>query len=209
MFTGIVEERGTIVRIDTNRAIADISVRAPHVAEDLAVGDSVAVDGCCLTATHVDAGVFAAQLTPETMTRTTFGDRSDGDAVNLERPLAAGSRLGGHLVLGHVDATGAVAAHDNGVLIIDAPAELARYLVAKGSVTVAGVSLTIVDAAPSGRFSVALIPHTAEATTLGALSAGARVNLEVDVIAKHVERLLAAGVDTPYRPASTSPEDAA
>lgn len=209
MFTGIVEERGTVAALDERDGIVEIGVQASVVTEDLDIGGSMAVDGCCLTATRVADDAFAAQLTPETMQRTTFGDRRVGDVVNLERPLAAGARLGGHLVLGHVDATGQVVAYQDGRLTIDAPEELARYLVAKGSVTVAGVSLTIVDAAATGRFSIALIPHTAEVTSLGALGPGDRVNLETDVIAKHVERLLAAGIDTPYRRSFTPPEDAA
>ena len=185
MFTGIVEELGTVRRIDPD---GRIEFNAAKVASTLDVGASVAVNGCCLTAIELGADWFAVEAVPETLSRTNLDSLKEGSRVNLERPLALGGRLDGHLVQGHVDATGEVLdpAPD---LRISAPADVLRYVVEKGSITVDGVSLTVVDVGDTS-FSVAVIPHTAEVTTLGHRRTGDRVNLEVDLIAKYVERLL-------------------
>ncbi|MBW3546871.1 MAG: riboflavin synthase [Actinobacteria bacterium] len=188
MFTGLVEEVGTIA----DRHGGRLRIAASRVLEGMAVGASVAVDGCCLTAVDLGDGWWEADVSDETRRRTTLGDRPVGDRVNLERPLRLADRLGGHLVQGHVDAVGQVL-HPAPDLRIGVPDHLARYLVAKGSVAVDGVSLTVVEAG-GGDFTAAVVPHTAEVTTLGGKGAGDRVNLEVDVVAKYVERLLAAGV---------------
>ena len=190
MFTGIVEEMGRIrARLDGGRFEIDASV----VLEDLAVGDSVAHNGCCLTVVEIgnlEAGEqwYAVEAVPETLSRTNLDDLAPGDVVNLERPVRLSDRLGGHLVQGHVDAIGEVVtpAPD---LRVRTPPQLARYVVEKGSIAVDGCSLTVV-AAEDDAFTVAVIPHTAEVTTLGRRRAGERVNLEVDVLAKYVERLM-------------------
>ena len=188
MFTGLVEEVGTVARWHGGR----LRIAATRVLEGMAVGSSVAVDGCCLTAVELGDGWWEADLSDETLGRTTLGDRPVGDPVNLERPLRLADRLGGHLVQGHVDAVGEVVrpAPD---LRISVSRDLARYLVPKGAVAVDGVSLTVVGAGGDG-FTVAVVPHTAEVTTLGRTGAGDRVNVEFDVVAKYVERLMAAGV---------------
>jgi riboflavin synthase len=184
MFTGIVEELGAIASIEGDR----VRVAAATVTEDARVGDSIAVDGCCLTVVATGDGWWEADVSDETRKRTTLGDRSPGDPVNLERPVRAQDRLGGHIVQGHVDGVGSivVAAPD---LRVRMPRELLRYIVGKGSVTVDGVSLTVVDVLDDG-FTVAVIPHTAAVTTLGRKGPGDQVNLEVDVTVKYVERLL-------------------
>jgi riboflavin synthase len=185
MFTGIVEELGSIVSIEGQR----VRIAASVVTEDAKTGDSIAVDGCCVTLVDQGPGWWEADITDETSKRTTFGDRVPGDPVNLERPLRLADRLGGHIVQGHVDGVGEIVepAPD---LRVRAPRELLRYIVEKGSVAVDGVSLTVVDVLDDG-FTVAVIPHTAAVTTLGRKRAGDRVNLEVDVTVKYVERLLA------------------
>jgi len=190
VFTGIVEEMGRVrARLDSGRFEIDASV----VLEDLAVGDSVAHNGCCLTVVEIgnlEAGEqwYAVEAVSETLSRTNLDDLAPGDVVNLERPVRLSDRLGGHLVQGHVDAIGEVVtpAPD---LRVRTPPELARYVVEKGSITVDGCSLTVV-VAEDDAFTVAVIPHTAEVTTLGRRRAGERVNLEVDVLAKYVERLM-------------------
>jgi len=184
MFTGIVEELGAIASIEGDR----VRVAAGTVTEDARVGDSIAVDGCCLTVVATGDGWWEADVSDETRKRTTLGDRSPGDPVNLERPVRAQDRLGGHIVQGHVDGVGSIvaAAPD---LRVRMPRELLRYIVGKGSVTVDGVSLTVVDVLDDG-FTVAVIPHTAAVTTLGRKGPGDQVNLEVDVTVKYVERLL-------------------
>jgi len=184
MFTGIVEELGTVARIDGSR----LRIAARTVLDDAAVGDSIAVNGCCVTVVALGEGWWEADVTPETLARTTMGGLAAGDAVNLERPVRVTDRLGGHIVQGHVDGVGEVVAPAPD-LHVRVPPGVARYTVEKGSVTVDGVSLTVVDALDDG-FTVAVIPHTAEVTTLGRCRPGARVNVEVDVIAKYVERLL-------------------
>lgn len=188
MFTGIVEELGTVASRDGAR----LRLAARRVLDDVVLGASIAVNGCCLTvvAWDAEAGWWEADVSDETYRRTALGELSAGDAVNLERPVRLADRLGGHLVQGHVDAVGTVLAPVPD-LVVSLPDGLARYVVEKGSITVDGVSLTVVDAL-ADRFSVAVIPHTAEVTTLGRRQVGAHVNLEVDVTAKYVERLIEA-----------------
>jgi riboflavin synthase len=183
MFTGIVEELGTVVSRDGAR----LRIGATAVLEDAKVGDSTAVNGCCLTVVEIGEGYWEADVSDETLARTSLGDLRPGDHVNLERPLRLADRLGGHLVQGHVDAVGEIVepAPD---LRIRMPESLRRYIVEKGSITVDGVSLTVVEPLPDG-FTVAVIPHTEMVTTLGLKGPGDRVNLEVDLIAKYVERL--------------------
>jgi riboflavin synthase len=219
MFTGIVEEVGRLAAIERSGHGADAAARL-HVAchtvvEDAAVGDSIAVDGCCLTVTTLTGDGFTADLMAETLRATALGDLEVGAPVNLERAMRADARFGGHLVQGHVDAVGEVVDRDERAgtvfLTVRAPEEVARYLVPKGSVTVTGVSLTVVDVTRSdggsGSFRLGLIPHTLEVTTLGGLAAGDRVNLEADVVAKHVEHLLAGGAPSPYVPRTEIPQE--
>ena len=189
MFTGIVEELGEVVEVTGSR----LAVHGPLVTSDATYGASIAVNGCCLTVTELTGDTFAADVMAETFARTSLGALAPGDRVNLERPLKADGRLGGHVVQGHVDGTGTIVSRDAaGVVRIALPAELARYVVAKGSIAVDGVSLTVVEAGDES-FTVSLIPATLELTTLGRKGPGDPVNLEVDVLAKHVERLLARG----------------
>ncbi|HEV2767513.1 MAG TPA: riboflavin synthase [Acidimicrobiales bacterium] len=189
MFTGLVEEVGTVA----GRRGGRLRIAATRVLEGTTVGSSVAVDGCCLTAVELGDGWWEADLSDETLSCTTLGGRPIGEPVNLERPLRLADRLGGHLVQGHVDAVGQVLrpAPD---LRVGVSGDLARYLVPKGAVAVDGVSLTVVEAGGDD-FTVAVVPHTAEVTTLGRRRAGDRVNLEFDVVAKYVERLMAAGME--------------
>jgi riboflavin synthase len=196
MFTGIVEERGRVRAVEPRPGGdgARIEIEARAVLADTEVGASMAVNGCCLTVVDRGADWWAADAVPETLERTALGALRAGDAVNLERPIRLGDRLGGHLVQGHVDAVGSVARReqlgDGSTLIeIAAPGDLLRYVVEKGSITVDGVSLTITEVG-AGSFSVAIVPHTAAVTTLGQKTPGGPVNLEVDVVAKYVERLL-------------------
>lgn len=198
MFTGIVEEMGVVTAATPAAAGgARLVISAASVLEGSRVGDSIAVNGCCLTVTDLGPGWWAADAVAETLARTNLGALADRDPVNLERPVAVGSRLGGHLVQGHVDAVGEVvqAAPD---LEIRVPEQLLPYLVEKGSVTVDGISLTVVSVTDS-TFTVAVIPHTMAVTTLGRRAAGDPVNLEVDVIAKYAEQLLRGGAESPYR----------
>ena len=190
MFTGIVEELGRFEGRDGGR----VRIAATKVLEGVEVGDSTAVNGCCLTVVAAGPGWWEADVSDETLARTNLGDLGPGDPVNLERPVRLADRLGGHLVQGHVDAVGVVV-EPVPDLRVGVPAELTRYLVEKGSVTVDGVSLTVVRALDDG-FTGAVIPHTAEVTTLGARRPGDRVNLEVDILAKDVERLLEKGSAT-------------
>jgi riboflavin synthase len=189
MFTGIVRERGRVHAVEEGPDGVRLEIDAPATASALAVGDSVSVGGACLTATTVSNGSFSVTAVPETLSRTTLSRLGSGDEINLEPALHAGDPLGGHFVQGHVDAVGRVASVDDGRVWIEAPSEVLRYCVEKGSITVDGVSLTIA-ALRDGAFEVALIPHTLEVTTLGRLQPGDEVNLEVDVLAKYVERLL-------------------
>ena len=185
MFTGIVEELGTV----ESRQGSRLRISATRVLEDVELGASIAVNGCCLTVVANGDAWWEADVTDESYARTNLGDLRPGDPVNLERPVRLADRLGGHLVQGHVDAVGEIVLPVPD-LHVRMPSELTRYIVEKGSVTVDGVSLTVVAALEDG-FTVAVIPHTAEVTTLGRKGPGDRVNLEVDVMAKYVERLLA------------------
>ena len=184
MFTGIVEELGRLRSTEGGRLVFD----APTVVEDAKTGDSIAVNGCCLTAVEIGPGWWAADAVEETLHRTNLGLLVPGDPVNLERPVRLGDRLGGHLVQGHVDAVGEIVSPAP-ELRVRVPVHLLRYIVEKGSITVDGCSLTVVRPLRDG-FVVAVIPHTAAVTTLGFKGPGARVNLEVDVVAKYAERLL-------------------
>ena len=210
MFTGIVEELGRVVRLETNEDCARLTVEAPTVTQDASLGDSISVNGCCLTVAAMHGSTFTADLMAETLTRTTLGSQAPGDPVNLERALRATDRLGGHIVQGHVDATAEVLDRSHGehwdLLRVGLPREIARYVAVKGSVALDGVSLTVVDvedaqhdapdASPTpgagASLSVGLIPETLRRTTLGTRRPGERVNLEVDVMAKYAERLLGA-----------------
>jgi riboflavin synthase len=194
MFTGIVEEQGRIRSVRPNEGGARLVIDARIVLTDAEPGASIAVNGCCLTVTELDGTSFAADAVIETLARTNLGDLAAGDPVNLERPLRLADRLGGHLVQGHVDATGTVRDRspqpDGSELVtIQAPDDVLRYVVHKGSVTVDGVSLTVARV-DDDAFAIALIPHTLAVTTLGARPVGARVNLEVDLVAKYVEALV-------------------
>jgi riboflavin synthase len=195
VFTGIVEELGTVVSVTDGDAARRVVISAPGL-EGVAVGASVAVNGVCLTAVDVAGSEVAMEIVPETLNRTSLGRLVVGDRVNIELPLPANGRFDGHVVQGHVDGVGRVAAveeEEAGVsLEVEAPAELLAYIVEKGSITVDGVSLTVSGLTDSG-FTVALIPHTLEVTTLGLRKPGDPVNLEVDILAKYVERLLRAG----------------
>ena len=192
MFTGLVRERGRIAARSGGNGGVRLVVAAPQIAAATSVGDSVSIDGCCLTAVAVEDGSIAFDAVPETLGRTALAQLEAGDEVNLEPALRAGEPLGGHYVQGHVDGLGRVRSlareGDGARLWIDAPPELLRYCVEKGSIAVQGVSLTIAALDEAG-FAVALVPHTLGATTLGSLVAGAPVNLEADVLAKYVEKL--------------------
>jgi len=196
MFTGIVEELGTVAAVEDQGDAVRITIAATTVLEDVALGDSVSVNGCCLTVSTVSTtrpASFTADVMRETLDKTGVGDLTTGDRVNLERAVTPTTRLGGHIVLGHVDGTGAIRRRTHSehweLVEVEAPTELLRYLVPKGSITVDGISLTVVDVLADG-FTVSLIPETLARTTLGFRQPGDRVNLEADVIAKHVERLL-------------------
>ena len=194
MFTGIVRERGRVESVDGDAEGVRLVVDAPATAAQITLGDSVAVSGVCLTVVAADNGALAFDAVPETLRRSSLAQLGPGDAVNLEPALRAGEPLGGHYVQGHVDGVGRVReieTEGEGLRIwIDPPTDLLRYLVDKGSVAVEGVSLTVADVDAEG-FAVALVPFTLAETTLGRLSEGAVVNLEVDILAKYVERLVA------------------
>ena len=196
MFTGIVEETGAVEAFEKGEAGARLEIGAAAVLSDLQHGGSIAVNGCCLTAVEISAASFCADLSPETLDKTNLGDLAAGARVNLERPLLPSSRLSGHFVQGHVDATGEflgidAVGDDNWKLRVRAPGELLEYLVYKGSVAIDGISLTIA-ALVGDVIEVAIIPHTFHETNLGARKPGERVNLEVDILAKYVARQLAA-----------------
>ncbi len=198
MFTGLVEEKGTVTSVDPLGDSVRITIRGPIVTSDANHGDSIAINGCCLTVMAQDGDTFSADVMMESLDKTSLGDLAIGDEVNLERATKAGSRLGGHIVQGHVDGTGTILDRTPSehweVVRISLPPELARYLVDKGSVTVDGTSLTVVEVVDGSQpwFSVSLIPTTLADTTLGSRQPGDRVNLEVDILAKYVERLLGA-----------------
>ncbi|MCC3774667.1 riboflavin synthase [Streptomyces sp. UNOB3_S3] len=193
MFTGIVEELGEVVAVEELGDSSRFRLRGPLVTEGAKHGDSIAVNGVCLTVVDTADGEFTADVMAETLKRSSLGALAAGSRVNLERPMALGGRLGGHLVQGHVDGTGTIVERVPGehweIVKVALPAALARYVVEKGSITVDGVSLTVVEAGDDF-FTISLIPTTLALTTLGVKQAGDPVNLEVDVLAKYVERLL-------------------
>lgn len=193
MFTGLVEELATVLRVDVRPAGAHFDLQASHIMSDMHVGDSIAVNGVCLTVVRFDARMFTVDAVPETMRSTNLHRLHPGSRVHVERALAAGGRFGGHIVSGHVDGVGIIKRRVQeglaAVLTIETSDDVLRYVVRKGSICINGVSLTVVDV--QGRtFTVSLIPHTGEVTLLREASVGTEVNLECDVIAKYVERLL-------------------
>ena len=188
MFTGIIEEVGRLERL----AGGEIAIRAKKVLEDVALGDSIAVNGICLTVTHFDAAHFTADVMPETVRRTSLAELRRGSRVNLERALTLKSRLGGHIVSGHIDGVGTIAAmreEGNAILLtVRASADILRYIVEKGSVALDGISLTVASVSAAD-FTVSLIPHTREITNLREKSVGSRLNIETDILGKYVEKL--------------------
>lgn len=193
MFTGIIETIGTIRSIRRGARSITLHIAAPDILEGTAVGDSIATNGVCLTVTSIERDAFTADAMPETMQRTALGNLQAGSRVNLERALRLDSRLGGHMVSGHIDGTGTLAAlkrDDNAIrLTVTASPDITRYIIPKGSVALDGVSLTVTDVT-SGSFEVSVIPHTQHATTLTSLMPGMPVNIENDLIAKYIEKLL-------------------
>ena len=193
MFTGIVEEIGIVSEVKRTKQSAVLSIDASNVLTDSKIGDSIAIDGVCLTMTQVDSARFTADITAETLRRTTLGDRIRGDGVNLERSLQLNSRLGGHIVLGHVDDVGVISdwqdEGDSSMMRVSASPGVMRYVVFKGSICVDGISLTIANLYDT-EFDIALIPHTERVTTIGKKRVGDRVNIEVDLLGRYVERLL-------------------
>ncbi|AGL02223.1 riboflavin synthase [Desulfoscipio gibsoniae] len=191
MFTGLVEEKGRLISLRRGADSARLKIKAGHIMDSVQIGDSIAVNGVCLTVTSYDVGAFTADVMAETLAKTNLGALQPGDRVNLERALRLGDRLGGHLVSGHIDGVGTISRmekHDIATLItIAAPPVVMRYIISKGSVAVDGTSLTVVDHNDDS-FTVSLIPHTARATVLGQKKPGDRVNLEGDMIGKYVER---------------------
>jgi riboflavin synthase len=194
VFTGIVEELGEVTAVENLGDASRFRLRGPVVTEGAKHGDSIAVNGVCLTVVEHEGDEFTADVMAETLKRSSLGALAPGSRVNLERPVAVGARLGGHIVQGHVDGTGTVLRREPSenweLVTVSLPTDLARYVVAKGSITVDGISLTVVDAGPD-RFTVSLIPTTLALTTLGLKQPGDPVNLEVDIVAKYVERLTA------------------
>ncbi len=197
MFSGIVEALGTIAEIRQEPPGCWLIVREPRIVKETAVADSISVNGCCLTVVQVDGDTMAFQAGPETLARTNLGDLQPGSPVNLERALAVGDRLGGHFVSGHIDAVGTLTQREDmgewSTFRFQIPRSLSLQMASKGSITVDGVSLTIVDNEPES-FSVALIPYTLAVTTLGPLKVGGKVNLETDLLAKYVQRLVEASL---------------
>lgn len=193
MFTGIVEELGRLRKIQKGADSARLTIEGVVVLQDVKLGDSIAVNGICLTVTEFNERFFSVDVMAETLRKTNLEELKPGDPVNLERALRVGDRLGGHIVSGHIDGVGQISGQrreDIAVLTeITAPAEVMRYVIKKGSVTIDGISLTVVDRTDS-TFMVSLIPHTAKMTTLGYKKAGDRVNLESDIIGKYVEQLM-------------------
>jgi riboflavin synthase len=194
VFTGIVEELGEVTAVENLGDASRFRLRGPVVTEGAKHGDSIAVNGVCLTVVEHEGDEFTADVMAETLKRSSLGALAPGSRVNLERPVAVGARLGGHIVQGHVDGTGTVLRREPSenweLVTVSLPTDLARYVVAKGSITVDGISLTVVDAGLD-RFTVSLIPTTLALTTLGLKQPGDPVNLEVDIVAKYVERLTA------------------
>lgn len=197
MFTGIIEELGTVEAIDRLDDAIRLTIRASTVLEGTGLGDSIAVNGCCLTVVTMTDEIWTADVMQESLDKTSVGDLAVGDVVNLERAVTADKRLGGHVVQGHVDGVGHVVSRTPSehweLVELQAPAGMGRYLVDKGSITIDGVSLTVVEARDDDTFTVSLIPETLARTTMGRRQPGDRVNLEADVIAKHVEKLLTSG----------------
>lgn len=195
MFTGIVEELGQVEKLETLTDAVRISIIGPLVVSDAKIGDSISVNGVCLTVTDKSAGSFSADVMQETLNRSTLGNLAAGSKVNLERPVTLATRLGGHLVQGHVDGLGKIIARQKSdnwdVVTIEPPKDLLKYIVEKGSITVDGTSLTVASVNDQV-FTVSLIPETLAKTTLGLVQVGDKVNLEVDVMAKYVEKLMAA-----------------
>jgi riboflavin synthase len=194
MFTGIIEELGVVLALtELPDEALRITVRGPLVVSDSGLGDSISVNGICLTATEITADSFSADVMRETVKMSSIGALAVGDSVNLERPVTLATRLGGHMVQGHVDGVGTIVAREHSenwdVVTIDAPKNLLKYVVHKGSITVDGVSLTV-SAVSANSFSVSLIPATLAKTTLGKRAIGEKVNIEVDVVAKYVEKLV-------------------
>jgi riboflavin synthase len=192
MFTGLVEEVGEVGEISQGDRSITLSILAKVVSIDAKLGDSIAINGVCLTAEQIDGNKLSFTAMDETLTRTNIGSLTTGDRVNLERPVVANGRLGGHIVQGHVDALGQITdispQGDAIRITVEAPSSVLRYIVEKGSITIDGISLTVVDVLPTG-FTVWIIPHTQTATNLGVRRVGDKVNLEVDILAKYVERL--------------------
>ena len=193
MFTGLIEEKGKVVQVQPSSGGLRLTVEAPVVSGDVKLGDSVAVNGACLTAVEINPPMLKFDVVRETAGRSTLGNLRPGDAVNLERPLRAGDRLGGHMVLGHVDGIGTIReirkSGGETVFRFEAPPEIMQYIVEKGSIAINGISLTIADLGPNW-FTVAAIPHTLQATTLGEASVGSAVNLETDIIGKYVYKFM-------------------
>ncbi|OLB54673.1 MAG: riboflavin synthase subunit alpha [Nitrospirae bacterium 13_2_20CM_2_62_8] len=210
MFTGIVEEMGVIKRLEKSGAGTTLTILASTVMDDLEAGASVSVNGACLTVVSVGEREFAVEVSPETLAVTTLGQLAAGTPVNLERAMRVHDRIGGHLVAGHVDGVGSIrnrTPEGNAiVLTIEAPREVLRYCVHKGSITLDGISMTINEVSDRN-FSVAVIPHTAKATTLGLKKPGETVNLEADLIGKYVERLLQDRGQLPAKPAPVIDRD--
>jgi riboflavin synthase len=208
MFTGIVEELGEVVSLEPQADSVRLTVRGPLVVSDARRGDSISVNGCCLTVAESTADSFTADVIQESLDRTSLGSLAEGSRVNLERAVSVNDRLGGHIVQGHVDGTGTIVSRRPSehweVVTVTLPDDLARYVVMKGSITVDGVSLTVSDLRDGDQptFGVSLIPSTLALTTLGLKQPGELVNLEVDVLAKYVERLLATGTNEIGAPAS-------
>ena len=195
MFTGIVEELGQVEKLETLTDAVRISIAGPLVVSDAKIGDSISVNGVCLTVTEKNSSSFSADVMQETLNRSTLGKLSEGSKVNLERPVTLATRLGGHLVQGHVDGMGQIISREKSenwdVVTIEPPKDLLKYIVEKGSITVDGTSLTVASVNEKV-FTVSLIPETLTKTTLGLVQSGDKVNLEVDVMAKYVEKLMAA-----------------
>lgn len=194
MFTGIIEELGRVVSLDTKPTGARLTVACSAILRDASIGASIAVNGACVSAVELAENHFSADLAPETLKRTNLGDLGSGSPVNLERPLRANSRLDGHFVLGHIDGTASIVSLDalgqeNYWLRIGLPPELSRYVVMKGSIAVDGISLTVAEI-ERNLVGFTIIPHTYEHTTLHAYTTGSRVNIEVDILAKHLEKLV-------------------
>ncbi len=193
MFTGIVEELGEIISITHGEKSARLSVKCPLVSSDASLGDSIAINGCCLTVIEIGENMLSFDAVPETLRCTNLGDLKPGDLVNLERPMMLNGRLGGHFVQGHIDGVGkihSVVKEDNALVIsIEIEKELQKYLISKGSITVDGISLTVAKLEDYG-FSVWIIPHTSHVTTMGRRHPGDRVNIECDMLGKYIERLV-------------------